>query len=194
MYAPTLSHPESLGVIGLIQPVGAIFPIAEMQSRVFCEYLQRKRPFPSRETMFEDIHAKARAMKEIYVESNRHTIQVTYVPYMTELAGMIDAAPSSPLSYLLKGDPKLAWALAVGPCMSYEFRLNGPNPWPGARDAIVNVWDRVLGATKTRKAPVHICGQDRNHGLSCFVNEYKGRILALFGFFVVLLFAVLYAF
>jgi len=195
MYPPTLSRPETLAVIGLIQPVGAIFPISEIQSRVFCEYVQRKenRLLPDGERMYEDIMAKAKFMQEIYVESNRHTIQVQYIPYMYELANMIDAQPSSSFSYLLKGDPKLAWALFFGPCLAYEFRLRGPHPWNGARDAIVGVWDRVRGATKTRPAPPHICGKDRSHGLNCLVREYKGTILGVVGFFLVLIISVLFA-
>lgn len=193
MYIPTLSRPETLAIIGLIQPVGAIFPVAEMQARVFCEYVQRgeRRQLPRKEKMYEDIQAKRNWMKQALVESNRHTIQVQYIPFMYELAGMIDVQPPPAWKCFLAGDPKLAWALTMGPCLSYEFRLRGPHSWEGARDAILGVWQRV---TKTRKAPSHIRGDGRSHGFNCVMKEYKWSIVGAFVVLAALVMAVIFAF
>ena len=39
MYPPELADKNTLAVIGLIQPLGSIMPIAEMQARVFFDVL-----------------------------------------------------------------------------------------------------------------------------------------------------------
>lgn len=153
MYDPTLKHPETIAAICLVHVSGAQFPVSEIQSRVFCEYLQKKRKLPDADTMSEDIHRRCNQMKSAYVSTRRHTVQTRYVQYMHEMAAMIDANPRSVFTYLCQGDPKLAWALMFGPCLPYEFRLNGPHAWNGARDAIMTSWDRMVKAHQTRKFP-----------------------------------------
>lgn len=150
MYPPQLRHP-SLSVVGLIQPLGAIMPISELQCRVFCQVMSGGAKLPSKTIMEMDITAKETEMAERYVTSRRHTIQVDYIQYMDELAEMIGVRPQIS-KYWIK-DPKLAWTLFFGPCAPYQYRLEGPHPWPGARDAILTLWDRVFYATKTRKLP-----------------------------------------
>lgn len=151
MYSPTLAWPETLAIIGFVHPLGPIFSIAEMQCRVFCEYLQKVRILPNQETMLKEIRAREKLIEEVSAASNGcATPMLWYEPYMYELAFMIDAQPPSIWQCLVKGDPELAWALAVGPCLPYEFRLQGPHTWEGARNAILSVWQRVIAATKTR--------------------------------------------
>ena len=41
-------------------------------------------------------------------------------------------------------DPQLALQMIFGPCSPYHYRLTGPFPWSGARQAILSVWDRTL--------------------------------------------------
>ncbi|KAK5986840.1 hypothetical protein GCK32_011453, partial [Trichostrongylus colubriformis] len=36
-----------------------------------------------------------------------------------------------------------------GPCVPYQYRLQGPHPWKGARDAIMRVDERVFKATNS---------------------------------------------
>ena len=48
-------------------------------------------------------------------------------------------------------DPKLFFQCFFGPCTPYQYRLEGPGVWPGARDAIMTQWDRVYAPMKTRK-------------------------------------------
>lgn len=83
-----------------------------------------------------------------YVTSQRHTIQVDYVPYMDELAELVGARPS-PLRLLLT-DPRLGLNLMLGPCTPYQYRLRGPGKWPGARQAILTQWERVARPMQTR--------------------------------------------
>lgn len=61
---------------------------------------------------------------------------------MDTLARQFGAKPSI-LHYLLS-DPLLAWRLAFCPAASYQYRLQGPHCWPGAKKALSTVWNRTL--------------------------------------------------
>ena len=80
-------HPSVAGLyfLGLIQPLGAIMPIAERQSQVIARHLTRAYALPDRDTMEHDIDRKLDAMRKRYVASKRHTIQVDYDDYMHEM-------------------------------------------------------------------------------------------------------------
>lgn len=91
-----------------------------------------------------------------YVASQRHTIQVDYIPYMDELAKQINVRPN--LLWMLLTDPCLSWKVMSGPCTPYQFRLNGPGKWKGARQAIFTQWDRVFQPLKTRQVPKQVSG------------------------------------
>jgi dimethylaniline monooxygenase (N-oxide forming) len=77
-------HPERPGLyfIGLIQPLGAIMPIAELQSEWVADLLQGRSRLPDGETMRREIEREQQAMRKRYVASTRHTIQVDFHPYM----------------------------------------------------------------------------------------------------------------
>ena len=81
-------HPEVDNVffIGLIQPLGAVMPIAEAQGRWVADYLRGQYALPSPEAVRRDITADFRAMAKRYVASKRHTIQVDAEDYMHGLA------------------------------------------------------------------------------------------------------------
>lgn len=143
----SLKHPETLAFISLIQPIGPILPIGELQSRWFAMLNAGKVQLPSKQEMEEDIRRKAEFQKRFY-ESERHTIQVDWVDFMTELATQIGANP--PLWKYALTDWTLFKKLAFGPVVPYQFRLTGPNAWAGARDAIMGVDDRILAALKTK--------------------------------------------
>jgi len=71
--------------IGLIQPLGAIMPIAELQSEWVADLLEAKAGLPARERMLASIAKDDRKLRKRYVASKRHTIQVDFYPYMREL-------------------------------------------------------------------------------------------------------------
>jgi len=75
------AHP-GLYFIGLLQPLGAIMPLAEAQSEWIADVLEEKVSLPGREEMLEVIEREDRRMAERYVASKRHTIQVDFYPYM----------------------------------------------------------------------------------------------------------------
>ncbi|KAK7133344.1 hypothetical protein R3I94_015273 [Phoxinus phoxinus] len=150
VYPPALEHP-TLAVIGLIQPLGAIMPISEMQARWATRVFKGRCKLPPMSAMIKDIKAKENEITQRYVAAQRHTIQVDYIPYMDELAKQVGVRPS--ILKLLLTDPRLALKIIFGPCTPYQFRLHGPGRWEGARQAILTQWDRVTEPLKTRCAP-----------------------------------------
>src|SRR5207247_1119394 len=75
----------SLCFIGLLQPLGAIMPIAEAQSRWVAEYLLGEYALPEQAAMRADMERERRAMFKRYVASKRHTRQVDFEDYMSAL-------------------------------------------------------------------------------------------------------------
>lgn len=82
------------------------------------------------------------------MKSQRHTIQVDYIPYMDELACQLGVKPKVLTLFLT--DPKLAMEVAFGPCTPYQYRLRGPGAWAGARAAILTQQQRVVRALQPR--------------------------------------------
>lgn len=78
-----VAHPDQPGLyfIGLIQPLGAIMPLAELQAQWVARLIEGA-PLPTREAMEADIATASAALRERYVDSPRHTIQVDFYPYM----------------------------------------------------------------------------------------------------------------
>jgi cation diffusion facilitator CzcD-associated flavoprotein CzcO len=77
-------HPDRPGLyfIGLVQPLGAIMPIAELQAEWVADLLEGHAALPEPERMKREIEREEAAMRRRYVASTRHTIQVDYHPYM----------------------------------------------------------------------------------------------------------------
>ena len=77
-------HPELDGLyfIGLVQPLGAIMPLAEAQSEWVADLLSGTAALPSRAEMSEVIEREDERMRRRYVKSDRHTIQVDFFPYL----------------------------------------------------------------------------------------------------------------
>jgi cation diffusion facilitator CzcD-associated flavoprotein CzcO len=80
-------HPDIPDVffIGLLQPLGAIMPLAEAQGAWVGDYLLGDYALPPAQAMRADIDADQRAMRERYVASKRHTIQVDFDDYLLAL-------------------------------------------------------------------------------------------------------------
>jgi Flavin-binding monooxygenase-like len=81
-------HPEIDGVyfIGLLQPLGAIMPLAEAQGEWVGDHLLGDYALPGETEIRADIAADQTAMRKRYVASKRHTIQVDYDDYLYALA------------------------------------------------------------------------------------------------------------
>jgi dimethylaniline monooxygenase (N-oxide forming) len=76
---------RSLAFAGLLQPLGAIMPLAEAQGRWLADYLLGRYQLPPRRVMEADIRRENARMRKRYVASKRHTIQVDFDRYLVEL-------------------------------------------------------------------------------------------------------------
>ncbi|HJK97026.1 MAG TPA: NAD(P)-binding domain-containing protein [Polyangiaceae bacterium LLY-WYZ-14_1] len=77
--------------IGLVQPLGAVMPIAEAQGKWVAEFLRGWYALPSEEKMIEDIEGERSAMFRRYVKSKRHTMQIDFDDYLADLAREVRA-------------------------------------------------------------------------------------------------------
>jgi len=71
--------------IGLLQPLGAIMPLAETQSHWIADYLMGKYALPAKAEMEKDIQDDREQMFKRYVKSRRHTMQVDFDDYLFAL-------------------------------------------------------------------------------------------------------------
>jgi dimethylaniline monooxygenase (N-oxide forming) len=80
-------HPQIPNVffVGLLQPLGAIMPLAEAQGAWVGDYLRGDYELPSDSQVRADIAADQAAMRKRYVSSKRHTIQVDFEDYLYKL-------------------------------------------------------------------------------------------------------------
>ncbi|MEM9554480.1 MAG: NAD(P)-binding domain-containing protein [Acidobacteriota bacterium] len=80
-------HPRVPGLffIGLVQPLGAIMPLAEAQSVWVARLLRGEAVLPSRARMEREIERDRARIKRRYVKSDRHTIQVDFYPYLEQV-------------------------------------------------------------------------------------------------------------
>lgn len=77
---------DNVFFIGLLQPLGAIMPLAEVQSEWVAEYLLGDYALPAADDLRADIERDRTAMERRYVRSKRHTMQVDYDEYIYQLA------------------------------------------------------------------------------------------------------------
>jgi hypothetical protein len=77
-------HPDvpAIYFVGLLQPLGAIMPLAELQSQWICDHLAGRYRLPPDAALRADIAAERQAMFKRYVTSKRHTMQVDFEDYV----------------------------------------------------------------------------------------------------------------
>ena len=80
-------HPELSDVffVGLLQPLGAIMPLAAAQSEWVCDYLAGRYALPAPAELRADMERERRRMFKRYVASKRHTMQVDFDDYLVAL-------------------------------------------------------------------------------------------------------------
>lgn len=148
VFPPNLKHP-TLAFIGFLLPFGPGFPLGEMQCRWVAQVLAGKCKLPSREEMLYEINMRHYKNSLRYNPSNKQTVRVDYTQYLDEIAKEIGCMPN--FLKLFFTDPRLFLKLIFGPSVSYQYRLTGPHPWAGARDAIMKCEERVHWPLKRRK-------------------------------------------
>ncbi|MGQ0839430.1 NAD(P)-binding domain-containing protein [Actinokineospora sp.] len=77
-------HPE-LYFLGLVQPLGAIMPIAEAQAHWIADLLDGTARLPNAAAMRREIADYQRSLRKRYLASKRHTIEVDFLPYLRQL-------------------------------------------------------------------------------------------------------------
>ena len=82
---------DNLAFIGLLQPLGAIMPLAEAQGRWLASYLRGEYRLPPLPEMEADIRDERERMFRRYVASKRHTMQVDFDNYLYELGKELKA-------------------------------------------------------------------------------------------------------
>ena len=89
-------HPELAGLyfLGLIQPLGAIMPLAEAQSQWIARLLTGDAALPDSATMYRCIQQDREKTRKRYVTSKRHTIQVDFYPYLRQIQAEMQRRPS----------------------------------------------------------------------------------------------------
>lgn len=71
-FLPHLEKPESLAFIGLVQAIGAVMPIAELQARWFARIAAGKQGLPSTAQMYDYIEQRWKDVRENYIHTRRH--------------------------------------------------------------------------------------------------------------------------
>jgi thioredoxin reductase len=78
-------HP-GLYFVGLIQPLGAIMPLAEAQAEWVADLITGVGRLPSHDEMRREIASYDSRLRKRYVASKRHTIEVDFHAYRAEIA------------------------------------------------------------------------------------------------------------
>ncbi|NXX93501.1 FMO1 monooxygenase, partial [Centropus bengalensis] len=143
---PTQLQRPTLAVIGLIKPLGGIMPVIELQARWVTRVFKGKKVNMT-SLAYQNTVQTGEDFSHLCTE--RHfLLKIDWLVYMDMLASFIGAKPN--LLRLLVTDPQLALTVFFGPCSAYQYRLEGPGRWEGARQAILTQWDRILKPTRTR--------------------------------------------
>ena len=76
-------HPDFSGLyfVGLVQPLGAIMPLAETQAIWLAKLIKSECRLPDRTAMLRSIDDEANKNRRRYKQSARHTLQVDFHPY-----------------------------------------------------------------------------------------------------------------
>ncbi|XP_067132508.1 flavin-containing monooxygenase 5-like [Centruroides vittatus] len=135
---PDCKHP-TMAFIGFIEVVKGLTPIIEKQSVWYVQLFLGKIQLPARQEMLNWISNYKQVRIEIYGKGNKIFVTETYED---ELAEKLGVKPD--LLRMLWNDPKLFYACLMGPILPYQYRLQGPRPWEGAREAIVNYEKRLF--------------------------------------------------
>ncbi|KAL2911759.1 hypothetical protein HK105_208762 [Polyrhizophydium stewartii] len=126
---------RNMAFVGMVQPTGSIIPVAEMQARWVARVFSGKAdPLPPPAEMRDIVDKDWVEHCKQYIPRERHTIQVEFVTYMDEIAKFVGCVPD--LWRLWKTSWLLAAQVTFGPTAAFQYRLEGPNAWEGAPDAI----------------------------------------------------------
>lgn len=139
----------NVAFLGFIDGNANLLQAFEMQARYMARVFSGKLKLPSREAMEADVAATQQKIKSFFVPTPRHSLMIDKIAYVEELAKIIGVKPN--YFKLLLTDPKVYYALMTSPVLNYQYRLEGPHSWKGARDAILGFQDRLQAPLQRRK-------------------------------------------
>ncbi|CAB4424406.1 unnamed protein product [Rhizophagus irregularis] len=127
----------NIAFIGLVQAIGAIMPVSELQAQYVTSLWTGKlySKLPTQDEMEESIRRNQETLRKRYYHAARHTIEADMIPYMDDLAKDIGCLPYLP-KVLLKYGPKLWCQVLFGLPSPTHYRLFGRQAWDGAAEAI----------------------------------------------------------
>jgi dimethylaniline monooxygenase (N-oxide forming) len=105
-------HPgyRDLFFIGLLQPLGAIMPLAELQSVWVSKYLLGRYGLPPQNELLKDIQREREEVRKRYGNSPRHTMQVDFAPYVTSVHKEMKRGMQRPTTPLIQREAQLVGA------------------------------------------------------------------------------------
>jgi dimethylaniline monooxygenase (N-oxide forming) len=74
-----------LYMVGFIQPLGPIMPLAEAQCEWVADLIGGRTALPAAAEMRQEIESEERKMRKRFVASKRHTVEVDFYPYLREI-------------------------------------------------------------------------------------------------------------
>ncbi|MEE6496147.1 hypothetical protein FKM82_002241 [Ascaphus truei] len=168
IFPPDLQKP-TLAVIGLIMPIGSMMTTAELQSRWATKVFKGLHKLPNTKEIQDDLAREVKQREKWFATSKENARRTDYIIYMDDLASLIGVKPN--IFRLFLSDPVLAMKMFFGPCNPYQYRLTGPGKWAGAREAILNQWDRIDKPIRSRviKQDSYLSLSSLLLGVLCFV-------------------------
>lgn len=145
VFPPRLRHP-TFAAIGFFETIGSHGPVMELQARWACRVFKGLCNLPSQNTMLSDVRQTKQHLSKIF---GKDKIFFPPVPYSERVSSLIGAKPN--ILKMAFTDPLLAYKCFFGPAYPFTYRLQGPNSWDGAREAIMTAWDYTILSTKTRE-------------------------------------------
>lgn len=144
-----LSHEKlTIAFLGLVQPLGSLLAVSEIQARWANQVFKGTAHLPSVSKMKNYYQKSVQQKLKRFGRSRFQTLQTFFIGYMDEIAVEIGVRPN--IKVLFLKDPRFAWNVFFGPCTPYQYRLTGPGKWSGARKAVLTQWSRTLNPAKTR--------------------------------------------
>jgi dimethylaniline monooxygenase (N-oxide forming) len=115
-----------LAFIGVCRAQGPILPIVEMQARWVAQVVAGKLSLPTPAAMWREIQERVRKQHR----RNDIPFRVPLTPYLDTIGWEIGVKPT------LLRHPRLLGPILSGPPVAAQYRLQGPNGWPGAADVV----------------------------------------------------------
>lgn len=145
---PPHHEKPTLGFIGLVQPLGSLLSVSELQVRWAARIFKGDAQLPPAAKMEAHIKNSTEHKIKRFGKGRNQTLQMYFIECLDEVAVEIGVRPN--IMRLLITDPKLALKVFFGPCTPYQYRLTGPGKWSGARNAILTQWSRTINPARTR--------------------------------------------